>query len=439
MKPETIDALDRTLLFCEDLVIARGASTRAAIATALTNQSVALVADSANLASGACQSSVVGLARLVLGYGASLRLIFPETPLRGPQPPLRERWLRAGLIDLASDVIPGSGASVAEATRRDDLVFVFGDTPWSGESTSAWRLVAGSWSGATMPTGQSGSRFEGDFPLGALAAAAIASVEPFKAAMRSLGVTLRVPEQIELVQRAQFQLAPPGTAIGPIDLGRIDCISGGAITNGLLFSLLRVPGIRGAARVIEPEKADLSNLNRYVLLRCGGVERPKVELLSEWQSPEFAISGEQVPLNAETVASLRPFAPRVFVGADRVPARWQAQQEWPAWLCIGATDDFFAQVTEHAPGTACAGCAFPQSIPNPPLYIPTASFVSFWAGLVSAARFVRHSLGIPYGDGERSFSLYGPARMDGAAWTWTALSPSASCRLGCRSLIPTRD
>lgn len=431
MRSEAIDALDRTLRFCADLVIAPGSGTHEQTARALTSQTVALIADETNLASGACQSALVALARLVLGYGVSLRLVFPEHPIRGHQPPLRGTRLRAALVDLAADVIPGSSARVAAASGVNDIVFVFGDTPWSGRAGNVWRVVADAWGGATLPINNPGSAFIGDFPLGALAAAAIASVEPFKAAMRSLELPLRGSEQMEIVRQAAFRLAPLGTSTSVIDLGHMDCVSGGAITNALLFSLLRVPDVRAVVRIIEPEKSDLSNLNRYVLLRRSVIPGAKVQLLSEWQQPGFVIGGVEIPLTEETTASLRPLAPRVFVGADRVPARWQAQREWPGWLCVGATDDFFAQVTEHSQSVACAGCAYPEAIANPPLYIPTISFVSFWAGLVSAARFVRQALGLPYGAGEQNFSLYGPARMDGPAWAWNALARSRSCPLRC--------
>ena len=435
MNPDALKALDRTLLFCEGLVLTSGSVTREAIASALMSQTVALVVDEANLSRPSCQSAVLALARLVLGYGASLRLVFPEVSIVGEQPPLRGGHFRTALVDLAEDVVPGTRATTDSATKPTDLVFVFGDTAWSGRAANSWRLTAEGWSGQTSSVDERGTGFADDFPLGALAAAAIASVEPFKAAMRTFGTAvLRGPDQMAAVPHARVELAPSNKPIGSVDLGRVDCISGGAITNSLLFSLLRIPRVSGQVRVIESDTADISNLNRYVLLRRSAIPRPKVDVFSEYSTEQLKIFGERALLNPETIRSLRPLADRVVVGADRVPARWDAQREWPAWVCVGATDDWMAQVTEHTTESACAGCAYPEAIPNPPLEIATVSFVSFWAGLVAAARLVSHVTGNPYPANQQSFTLLGPARLDGPAVIWTPISRNSACPVGCASL-----
>src|SRR5688500_4778290 len=108
MDAATVDALARTLQFARELVVMRGAASDERIARALLDTSVAIVADAANVQSPAAQSAVTALARLVLGYGASLRLVFPEVERAGYQPPLHGDALREGIADLADDLVPGT-------------------------------------------------------------------------------------------------------------------------------------------------------------------------------------------------------------------------------------------------------------------------------------------------------------------------------------------
>lgn len=419
----------RTTQFCRELVFAPGSITDEEIVETLLGIRVALVADAATLASNGGQSAVTTVARLVLGYGASLRLVMPEVPVVGSQPPLRGRSLRAGLVDLAGDVIPGAGADIATKTDARDLVLVFGGTPWAGEAADAWRVGANAWGGQLGPTRASTS-IATEFPIGSLAAAAIASAEPFKRAMRHSGRPLRMPEALERVERASVSLAPNGTGHGPLDLGRVDCISGGAIVNGALFALLRVPDLTAAVRVLEPQTGELSNVARYLLMRAGRSHLPKVEMLSEWSRPGFSIGGQQVRVTAEAMPSLRPLAPAVIVGTDRVVPRWIAQAEQPDWLVVGSTADWRALMSEHRPDQACAGCLHPYDEPVVG-EIATISFVSFWAGLICAARLLRHGLG-PAATTHQVSDLTGPLRLDNPrALRAYALDRNAQCPLHC--------
>jgi hypothetical protein len=102
-----------------------------------------------------------------------------------------------------------------------------------------------------------------------MAAAAMAATEAFKIAMRKLEGHARNPaimmETFAPSTDIEFELAPVGTPVISA-LGEFDCVSGGAITQSALYALTRLPEVRGHARVIEPEFADLTNLNRYMLL-----------------------------------------------------------------------------------------------------------------------------------------------------------------------------
>ncbi|MGE3075127.1 MAG: hypothetical protein AB7N24_15340 [Dehalococcoidia bacterium] len=435
MSAERIDALDRTLLFCEDVVLLPGAATRRAVSDALGRQTVAIVSDAENLKHPSAQSAVVALTRLVLGYGASVRLVFPEVSLVSSQPPLEGHQLRRGILDLAAALIPGATAIIASEPAPSDLVFVVGDTNAALGHETCWRLQGTNWSGETTAPTIRGRPLDAPLPFGALIAAGIASAEAFKAAMRSLGTgALQLPEAMALTRAASFRLDVAEPEPQPdIHIGDLDCISAGAITNAMLFALLRVPGIRGRVRVIDDDIAELTNLNRYMLLTRSQLGVRKEVLLASFGSDEgLSMRFASALLGTDSLKVLQPFASQIFIGADRIPARWAAQAIWPTWLCVGATDEFLAMVTEHPDGRPCAACVFDQAVPNPPERIATLSFVSYWAGLIAAARLVRRATHCPYPPDEHAVSIFGPTAMDSpVAWRWSLVSRREDCRLRC--------
>jgi hypothetical protein len=85
-------------------------------------------------------------------------------------------------------------------------------------------------------------------------------------------------------------------------------------------------------------------------------------------------------------------------------------------------------VSHHAAGLPCVGCLHARDEPTRGP-IPTAAFVSFWAGLVLAARLVRSVAGSEPPAAEQQ--VYLPTvRLDAGAWR----SPVAfrpDCRLAC--------
>lgn len=103
----------------------------------------------------------------------------------------------------------------------------------------------------------------------------------------------------------------PDLQLGARRLGRIDAISGGAITNSLLHTLLWLPEMTADVRVIEREPADLTNLNRYTQLRASDNNRLKTNVLAEGSTNEITISGIDSLFTAETRESILPLAETV--------------------------------------------------------------------------------------------------------------------------------
>jgi hypothetical protein len=399
MTGDTLEAMSRTLLLARQLISGTDVDLPA-VSRAFQRTTVALVADEANLACAAGQHALVTLFNLVARQGCGVRLIMPAVPQLGVQPPLSRAELQSGLLDLGADLIPG--ATVTPEPGPADLAFVLGDTPWKGEAELAWRLGAGAWTGWTELVTNPGMRFRGDWPMGALAAAALVGAEPFKAALRRAdreGIVQTNRRFVRPSQPTRFLLAPDGTGTEGADLGDVDIISGGAITNALLYTLLRLPGLCGTVRVFEPDTIALSNLNRYLLVRASNLDALKTTVLSGFSTPLLSIDGIPERFTEES-RQYRRLAPYVLVGVDHIPSRWTVQECWPQWLGVGATEGVGTVTSSHTPGQACAGCAHPVDV-QAPGDVPTASFVSFWAGLLLAVRLVRHHLGCPHPSGEQ--------------------------------------
>jgi hypothetical protein len=274
-------------------------------------------------------------------------------------------------------------------------------------------------------------RWRGDFPLGALAAATIAAAEPFKLAL----LTMFSPDDVQIAQLqpavgacVSVRLAPDASPV-PADLGRVDCISGGAIMQSALHALLRVPGLCGDIRVYEPQLLEPSNQNRYPLALRRYIGRPKLESICACASPGFRIRGEQVQFDAAAATS-SVLAPSVLVGTDDIPSRSLVQSHWSAWLGVGATSHFEAMATEHeiALKSGCAGCAHPTS-DGVVATIPTVAFVSYWGGLMLAARLLRRLGGVRCDLADQAVSLFA-LRLDGRHGQWRRPVPIvAECPL----------
>lgn len=430
------EALSRTLLLARDSdIIGANTPSDEQIIKAFANTRVLLVADEANLSVPSGQHTLVTLVDLIARLGVEIRLALPELPTLGFQPPLRRKDLRAGLLDLGSDLLPDRLITVGDMKESADIVFILGDSAWEGQADIALRLCGDTWSGWTVPASQNAKRWVDSFPIGGLIAAGIAAPEVFKYGLRTLGSTLPHPvisRFLAPVSAAQVRVASPETAAGPFALGTLDFVSGGAITHATLYTLLHLPEVTAAIRIIEPEYYDLSNLNRYMLLRRSECALHKIDTLCSWQRPGVTLTGVALAYTEATRAQLLPFAPQVIVGTDDIPARWAVQSAHPAWLGIGATSHFFTVTSSHTSDQACAGCLHPEDDLGGGL-IPTVSFVSYWAGLLAAIRLLRHSLGhVLIGSDQSTWCT--PLRLDQAKSYWPRPIPiNPHCPVQCQN------
>lgn len=381
-------SLDRTLLLMRDEL--RGDAPDEALLEALTCTEVALVADGETLASPAAQSAFITTALLCARSGHKVYLQAPDVALAGIQPPLTGKSMVRALLEIDGRIVPRRCFESRAPSGPVDLEIRLGASGSACASKGQLTITAAPWS-TSLSSRNAATAWPRDlvWPLGAMAGAALVSAEAFKCAMRKLRNFARdvklFDEFFRPIVDSTFALAPLGSST-PTDLGGFDLISGGAITNGMLYALSRIPNVRGVGRIIEPDIADTTNLNRYMLLLTDGVDQAKAPHLAGLKLGGLAL--KPLPWRFENESSLGSLAGRVLVGVDHIPTRWAVQRAQPRWLGIGATTHWSAMASFHVPGSPCAGCLHPRDDPaeGP---IPTVAFVSFMAALLQITFFLR--------------------------------------------------
>lgn len=389
--PGIYQALARTALLIDLDIFGPGADHRRII-DGLRATTARIIADRANLGSPAGQTALVTLYAQLAMMGLQIDLDVPAAGLLTEQPPLRSDGdLPSGLLDYAEDLLPG-GSALPSGTP--DITFTLGDTPGPD---GAVRVTGTDWT-AALSRSRPGPRWRGAGPAGAMAAAAAAAAEGLRAAIPRIAEHLGQPIpadprwHIRPDRRVQLDLRRYQVD-GPAALGEVDAISGGAITNAALYTLLRIPAATAAIRVIEPEVLDIPNLNRYALARMSMIGWQKTRALASFQTPRVRITGASETFSEVTAPGLAPLAPRLLVGVDHIPSRWTVQQAVASrWICVGSSSHDFVLVSAHPAGSACAGCVHTHDdeITGD---IPTISFVSFWAGLIQALELITHAAG----------------------------------------------
>ena len=402
------------------------------ILAGLHTTSIRIVADDLNLSSHSGQSCVVALAGLTAMMGIRVTLDMPNVRLVNAQPPLRGTHIVEALKEYASDMVPG--AVMGEADSPDDLVIVIGSSPFYGDNQ--FTLTGTDWS-FELSCQPRGTTWTAEIAIGALAGAAAAAAEAFRAALSVISANSGIPlpsqsrNHIDFNRVVRVDLGHPLLNTDAVDLSDVDVVSAGAITSAALYCLRRLVGVRGQFRFFDEDTLELSNLNRYMFGRRSDLGRNKAELLSGYKTPNVKISYVPTMFSDQWVKEHGPLAPTVLVGVDDIPSRWTVQRAAPLWCCVGATSHLWpVLVSTHNDGEPCAGCAHPNDS-DVDGEIPTISFVSFWAGILQVRALLLHALGAI---SELPQILVAPAGLLGDhGVTRMELPPNEVCPVQCRA------
>jgi hypothetical protein len=423
----TIAALDRTLRLMRDEL--RADVTDADLVNALTGTKVALVAGEESLKSHAAQSAFIAAALLMGRTGHAVYLAAPNVRLVGPQPPLIGERLLDALLEVGSDLVPGIEFRAAVPKQEVDAVFLLDNVDWPGRARSVHYAGANEWRGWISPSDDGCSWPLNGWPIGGLGASDLIAAEAFKLSMRKLRRFARHFETFDLLfasaSRALFALAPDATP-GLPDLGMLDLVSGGAIVQASLFAFSRIPRVTGRARVIESDVSDISNLNRNCFLRFSRLGVAKADDLADQHLGSLCVTPVRARYEGPSDDSV-DVGPIVLVGVDHIPTRWAVQRSQPRWVGVGATSHFMAMSSFHRPDLPCAGCLHPKDDPSTEP-IPTVACVSFAAGLMMAAQYLRKLAKTELANEEQQV-IFRPLRPE-RLWC-SPVAPRPDCPVGC--------
>ncbi len=374
--------LDRTALLLQRDVFEGIA--RAVAIDALMRTRVRLTADPETMQTPGGQTAVIASFVVLAQMGLRVSLDIPDTETIGFQPPLERGPVREQLAGLATRLVQPCGVS----GDQEELVVAIGAGPGGRD---AIRVTGTDWS-ATVRRGGQGAAWTGSLPFGGVLAAvpvgAVALARVVQRLEAELGVA--APATFRRVPLpADVMLPPLPTTVR--DVGDIDVISAGAITNAALFALLRWPAIRGRLRVFDADVAEITNLNRYLLLDRRAVGIAKVRWLERLDTGDLDISG--IAQRFDACPAQLPLASRVLVGVDHIPSRWLVQGAAAGWVHVAATSHFEVMSSGHEHGEPCAGCAHPRDADPDDGEIPTISFVSLLAGTLQAYSLLSHVAG----------------------------------------------
>jgi hypothetical protein len=423
MELNALAALDRTaLLIGQDLL--GGRVSKEIIVQGLSGTTAQIVAPAEQVATPAGQTVVVTLALHLAMCGISIDLQVADADLEAPQPPLAGTALREALANHIAATWPWIDL---RERPHPDVRFIIGST--TSNTPTDIVVSGGTEHVAVGPAAQvQGGAWTGTWPIAPIAAGTAAASLAVRSAVHQIALAAGGSDGLVLPASQVIDLTIPRRH-GPVAIGDVPMISAGAITNGLLFALLRVPGIRGLLEVFDDDRLEITNLNRYVLARADQLGELKALGLGTYSNSDLTI----LPHPERYTPGASAGARRILVGADDIEVRWAAQHDVDEWLGIGATSHLFSEVTTHATGGPCAGCVH-RAVDAVPEMIPTISVISGWAGLLLANELLQCVAGDTRSRLLSSWPL-GLGGPNSHSEAHTSFSPR--CALACREAQQT--
>ena len=273
-------------------------------------------------------------------------------------------------IDLTADV--------GSATK----LLVFGATRVTGNKKAkahTWYVGSDNWFtklSKTAPVG-SGSSVN---PLGAGAAACIAVANIFRAVFAKELADAAMDSELatSLLDLRPAVAGSANPALTSVKLEDVHLVGAGAIGNGALWALSRMP-CEGTLHVVDHECVSDSNLQRYVMLTNEDKTKQKAALAKEWlalTSPRLTVIPQVKEWAAHVEAIEGHKVETVLSAVDSANARIQIQASLPRVIYNAWTQRGEAGVSRHffLEDAACLACLYlPKGqAPNEDLVISRA-------------------------------------------------------------------
>lgn len=148
--------------------------------------------------------------------------------------------------------------------------------------------------------------------------------------------------------------------LGTIDLGNFTLIGMGAIGNGFIWALSKLENTKGECRIIDHEKIELSNLQRYCLAEEKHLNQSKAEHSKEFLQNEI----KPVPFEGDWNKYLKVSGiwqnEFLCVAVDSLKDRVAIQSSLPEKILNAYTENNLAGVCQHLnfSDEACLSCGY---------------------------------------------------------------------------------
>ena len=270
------------------------------------------------------------------------------------------------LAQLARDINPR--VDIHDDINKATKLLVFGNTRVAARGKAKqymWYVGSDNWvarlsKGAPVGSGNSSN------PLGAGAAACVAAANIFRAVFaEEMGeAALDTELAVSLIDLRSTTVKTPNPALAELELKDVHLVGAGAIGNGVLWALSRMP-CKGNLHVVDPEKVTDSNLQRYVMLTAADGDKGKASLAAQWLGPHKGLTVTPHPSDwAAHIAAIPDYKVETVLSAvDSANARIQIQASLPRVIFNAWTQSGEAGLSRHhfLGPMACLAC----------LYIPT--------------------------------------------------------------------
>lgn len=199
-------------------------------------------------------------------------------------------------------------------------------------------------------------------PFGAAAAACFGAANAFRAVFSSQLPEGALDEGFAL-SLLNYESSPGAVnpELGPVDLGESHLVGLGAIGNGAVWALSRVPGLNGELHLVDHEEVDLTNLQRYVIATMGDVGASKVALAEGLlRGTGLEVHAHPERWGAYLAARGDWDLQRVAVAVDSADDRRAVQAALPRWIVNAWTQPDDLGVSRHSfiGVHACLACLY---------------------------------------------------------------------------------
>lgn len=182
------------------------------------------------------------------------------------------------------------------------------------------------------------------------------------------------------------------------DIGSFTFVGFGAIGNGALWALSYLPKLKGEMFLVEPQKLEATNLQRYILAEDCHIDKCKLDIIKEkFQNHQLQINC--VELEWADFISTKLLSPieNVLIAVDNVKDRIAIQSSLPKQITNSYTETDLVGLARHNDfvNAACVMCT----------YMPTHETRSY-------SQEVADNLGIPHFENNVRNYLHYNSRAD---------------------------